>query len=175
MKRTIAAAAIVMGSAALYSGSAFADPATSPQTANLNVGVTIVDECTITTAAIAFPDTGIISTAVPGSGSITIDCTKDTAYAIGLGVGQNDGGSGVNARKLKSGSNTIAYQLYSDSGYAHVWGNASGSTVTSAHAAGADEVIPVYGLIAADQNVPVGTYSDVVLATIWYGADATGH
>jgi len=44
--------------------------------------------------------------------------------------------------------------------------------IAALQAAGADEVITIYGQVPSHQNQPVGTYSDTVTATIWYAADA---
>lgn len=172
MKRMFAAAAIVMGSAALFSGSAFAGGATySPvdPTSDFEVKLTVVDECTISTSDIQFDDVGIIVGAVNAApATITVQCTHDTPYQIGLSKGA---GADVGHRHMTgSGADVVKYNLYTDGTYAHIWGNTAGSDTVgnTSGATGADETHDVYAQIEAHQNVAADDYSDQITATIYY-------
>ena len=165
-------AALLAGSAILFAAPAFADQPvnTSPTTTTMNVGVTVVDECTIgVDGPLTFPTWGIFNEDVDGSTTMTIQCTKGSRYEIGLSAGAN--GADDTHRQMKSGQNLINYELSKSSSFATNWGDTIGDTgnVTSSGAEGTDETIDVYGRITSGQNVPTGVYSDTVTATIWYG------
>ena len=174
MKRISIAAAVVVGSAAL-SSSAFAFTATNPATDTFHVGLTVMDECTISTTDITFADVGIVAGILNAPGAVTIQCTHTTPYQVGL----SGGASGdTSDRTMSAGATDVVhYQLYSDSGYGSVWGNDPGvDTVDSGvgGATGADEVLPVYAHIVPHQNVAPGVYDDTITATIWYAGTVTG-
>jgi spore coat protein U-like protein len=176
MKRISITAAILMGSAAMVSSGAFADPTggTVPvagPTSDIGVSLQVLDECTIATHDIDFGTTGLIPNNIDTSTTVDIECTDGTLYAIGLDEGAN-AVSGV--RKLKSGLNLVTYDLSSASDYSSSWGNTATHTVTGTGTASPIQV-PLYARVAQHQNVPIGTYTDTVTATIWYGSGVTGH
>jgi spore coat protein U domain-containing protein, fimbrial subunit CupE1/2/3/6 len=176
MKRTIAAAAIVMGSAAFFTGSAFASGFTpdNPASNTIAVGLTIEDECTISTPGLDFGTHGVLESNIETQGDISIECTKGTAYAIALDAGVNASGVVAN-RAMNSGTDKIGYQLYSDSGFSSVWGDTFGTTtVGSASATGDAETHTVYARVPIQTSQPIGTYADTVTATIWYADNVTG-
>jgi spore coat protein U-like protein len=176
MMRIRITAAILLGSAAMFSTAAFADPTggTTPALAptdSIGVSLQVLDECTIGTHDIDFGTTGLIPANIDTSSTVDIECTDGTHYAIGLDQGGNDA-SGV--RQLKSGSNFVKYDLSSQSDYSSSWGDTATHTVTGI-GTDAPVQIPVYARVLQHQNVPIGTYADTVTATIWYGTDVTGH
>jgi spore coat protein U-like protein len=138
-------------------------------TANLSVSATIANNCTITTAAVGFPayDPIVTHAAAPDdstSGSVTITCTKGSAATIGLGLGSN---ALVSQMRMANGTNFLNYALYQDAGRITLWGN-SGAGLLSPVAAPskAPRTFTVYGRIPAGQDLPAGTYSDTVTATV---------
>jgi len=176
MKRTIAAAAIVMGSAAFFAGPAFADPFSppNPATNTIAVGLTIEDECTIVTPSLNFGTHGVLEGTIDTQGDISIECTKGTPYAIALDAGLNASGVVAN-RAMTNGTDKIAYQLYSNAGYSSVWGNDFGNTTVGAtHATGDAETHTVYARIPVQTSESIGSYTDTVTATIWYADNVTG-
>jgi spore coat protein U-like protein len=172
MKSTKIAAALLAGTAVLAASPAFAGNTVASQT--IGVGLTIEDQCTITApATLSFGTHGIILTDVDAQANMTIECTKETPYSIGLDDGLNHASATTTTRAMKSGTNYINYELYSGSAGGTFWGETVGTdTVDSSSAAGSDEVITIYGQVPQHQNQPVGNYSDTVTATIWYAADA---
>lgn len=172
MRPTCYAAALLAGAAVLAASPAFAGSTVATQ--QIGVGLTIEDQCTITApATLSFGTHGIILSDVNGQANMTIECTKQTPYSIALDAGLNGANAVNTTRAMKSGSNYIDYDLYSGSAGGTLWGDTVGTdTVDSASAAGADEVITIYGQVPSHQNEPVGTYADTVTATIWYAADA---
>lgn len=144
--------------------------AQSPATANLPVSASVVGNCTITTAAVAFGNYDPVgvnaATDLDATGSVTVTCTRGAGLSIDLGLGNNASGA---ARRMKdAGTNYMGYELYSNAGRTTVWGTgASGLTIV-----GAPNITPrvytVYGRVAAGQDVAVGNYTDTVVASINY-------
>jgi spore coat protein U-like protein len=138
-------------------------------TANLSTSASVANNCTISTAAVAFgtydPVVVNASASLDGSGSLTVACTKGATTTIGLDLGSNASGS---TRRLSNGaSGYLTYEFYQDSNRSTVWSN-SGSGLVSPPAAPSKDgrVFNVYGRIPANQDVPSGTYSDTVTATV---------
>ena len=138
-------------------------------TASLAVGATVAANCTITTNALAFgaydPVVTNAVSSLDGTGQLVVACTKGATPTIALGLGGNASGS---SRRMKdSGGNFLTYELYHDSSASVVW-NTSGSGLLSPGAATskAARSFTVYGRVAGNQDVPAGSYSDAVVATV---------
>jgi len=152
---------------ALALGARSASAATA--TANLAVSATVTNNCTISTAALAFgsydPVVANASTDLDGTGTVTIACTKGSTATVGLGLGANVSGT---TRRLSDGStNYLTYELYQDSGRTTVWGN-SGAALLSPVAAPSKAArnFSVYGRVVSNQDVAAGSYTDTVVATV---------
>lgn len=147
-------------------------------TANLGVSATVSNNCAISaTAALAFgsydPAVAHASTGsdLDGTGTISVTCTSGASVDITLGQGGNaDTGStdAAPARRMTDGGTSfLAYTLFQDSGRATAWANdAAGAKGTIG--TGAAESHTVYGRVAKGQNVPAGSYSDTVVATVTF-------
>ena len=138
-------------------------------TANLGVSATVTNNCTISTAALAFgsydPVVTHASTNLDGTGTVIVACTKGATATVGLGLGSNASGS---TRRMTDGSsNFLTYELYQDAGHTTVWGNA-GADLYSPGAAPSKAArnFTVYGRVASNQDVTAGSYSDTVVATV---------
>lgn len=170
LKSALAATTLIALSA--LGGTAYAATATS----NLAVSASVTANCTIdASGGLAFgaydPVVTNASTDLTGSGTINTTCTNGAAATITLGQGANaDAGStdAAPVRRMLSGtSDYLSYQLYTDSGYATVWGNTAG-TGAAVTGTGAAVSTTVYGSVAAGQNVASGSYSDTVVATVTF-------
>src|SRR5438552_11487927 len=102
----------------LFMGSRDARSGTATSTLNVSMGVS--NNCTISTAAVAFgaydPVVANAAAALDGTGTVTIACTKNTAATIGLGLGSYASGA---QRRMSDGAGTPSYanyELYQDSG-----------------------------------------------------------
>jgi spore coat protein U-like protein len=152
-------------------GAAFAAGSASD---NLAVSASIASNCTIdASAGLAFgaydPIVANKSSDLTGDGSISVICTNGSAVTIELDGGQNEDGAApaAPARRMADGANFLSYTLYSDAGLSTLWATGAavdvddtGTGVASSHT--------VYGSVAQDQNVPVGSYSDTVSATVTF-------
>jgi spore coat protein U-like protein len=137
-------------------------------TANLSVTASVANNCTISTSTVAFgaydPVVTNASSPLAGSGGVTIACTKSATATIGLGLGSNPNAT---TRRMANGSNYLTYELYKESGHTNVWGNSGVDLYTPAAAPSfAPRTFTVYGEVAAGQDVPAGSYSDTVVATV---------
>lgn len=156
----------VAGTLVLSTGQAHAGSAT----ASLAVSATVANNCTISTTAVAFGayDPVVANASSPldnSGGKVTIACTKGATTTIALALGANASGS---QRRLKdAGTNYLNYELYQDSGHSTVWGTSGANLLTPAAAPSkAARDFTVYGQVAASQDVPAGTYTDTVVATV---------
>ncbi|BAY20616.1 hypothetical protein NIES2100_03580 [Calothrix sp. NIES-2100] len=168
-----------LASALLVTGSVFASVAipmtamAGSATSNLGVSASVTANCTISTSALTFgaydPVSANASSALTGTGSVTTACTSGASATITLGQGSNADTGSTDAAPLRmmsdGGGNNLSYGLYTDAGHSTAWGNTSGTGV--AHTGtGTAAQITIYGSIAGGQNVPAGSYSDTVLATV---------
>jgi spore coat protein U-like protein len=75
------------------------------------------------------------------------------------------------ARALRSGVNTLGYNIYKDAAYTQILGSGSGGTATIANTnsgSGTGPTHTLYGLIPAGQDVPAGSYTDTLTITITF-------
>jgi spore coat protein U-like protein len=159
--------AVLSGAAMTAAFDTVASAATA--TANLGVSATVTNNCTISTAALAFgsydPVVAHASTDLDGTGTVIVACTKGATATIGLGLGSNASGS---VRRMKdSGTNYITYELYKDASRSTVWGTSGGALLSPGAAPSkAARNFAVYGRVASNQDVPAGSYNDTVVATV---------
>src|SRR5438132_1959512 len=165
MKRTILS--LITLSALAVTVPAFAGSAS----ANLNISASVAANCTITTSPVAFgaydPVVANAATDLTATGSVNVACTKGTAATIDLG---NGGSFAAGSRRMSSGSDFLNYALYKDAARTQVWGSglAGGTTMAYNAATKASTAVSVYGTVPQAQDITVGAYADVVLATINY-------
>lgn len=145
-------------------------------TASLTVSMTVTNDCQITAPNISFGSAPVISgfTAVTGQ-TISISCTKGSAYNVGLSDGQNAVSVG-GRRRMISGSNYLAYDIFKSAGTTR-WGSVGAARRDSSTA----EINPGNGLgigsqvfnynakIYTDQSTPpAGTYLDNVVLDVGF-------
>lgn len=163
---TAASALFLAASSTTHAGTA---------TSNLSVTATVTANCSISTAPVAFgsydPVSANATSPLNGSGTITVTCTSGDAAKITLGQGSNPGTGSTDAapvRQMKdTGTDVLAYALYQDSGRTTVWGNTAATGVAQT-GTGSAQNVTVYGAVTAGQNVPAGSYSDTVVATVTF-------
>lgn len=154
----------------LAATSAFAGTATS----NMSVSATVSANCTISAGALAFgaydPVVANAATPLPGTATITVQCTNGSPATLTLGQGSNPAGGSTAAaplRQMASGGNFLSYALFQDNALTIPWGDTAGTGVAYT-GTGVSGSVTVYGQVAAGQNVPSGTYNDTVVATITF-------
>lgn len=133
-------------------------------------------DCIVDTsgAAIAF---GVYDPLSPvpatGVGTIVVACTPPNANNLAVTFSLSPGGSGSYfPRRMASGANTLAYNLYTDVANNIVFGNGSGGTqvvVRSTSPSGGGSFrasAQVFGVMPAEQDAAFGQYSDTIQVTI---------
>ena len=125
----------------------------------LQVTATVIASCNITSVTdIAFGNYDPISP-VPtdATGSVTLQCAKDTAYKTYI----------VGTRTMTGGSDPLNFELYSDAGRTMTFPSDNSGTAVNA-----PDINPIteniYGRIPAQQNVGVANYSRTLTVTIEY-------
>lgn len=132
-------------------------------TAPFTVTASVVANCLLETADLDFGTAGIIGSNIDAETALDITCTPGTGYGITIdGGGSND----PDNRVLRSGSNTVRYDLYSNQARTAPWGTSAGTTV-SYTGTGAQQQLGVYGRIPPQPAAP-GAYTDTVVVTITY-------
>jgi spore coat protein U-like protein len=121
------------------------------------------------------------STPVDSATSLSVSCTRlpgdpggniRVNYIVTLGTGS----SGSYAqRMLRSGAETLGYNLYNDSSRALVWGDGNGGSQVVTGSMNLSPGNPsrvnthtIYGRVPARQDVAAGNYADAILVTITY-------
>lgn len=165
LKTTLLAAAIAVAGLAVQP---FQTAQAGTATTTMGVKITIPNACDSTVAATDMDfgaPTGPLTAAIDKTSTITVTCTKDATFSIGL----DGGGSGdTTARVMSDGNgNTVGYQLYSESTRTTVWGNVAGS-MPSETGTGTSQGITVYGEVPAQNTPPAGDYSDTVAVTVTF-------
>jgi spore coat protein U-like protein len=111
--------------------------------------------------AVAFGTYDVFSAVdLTSTGTISYSCGNRTAPNITISASSN---GAYRPRQLRSGTNTLNYELYADPAMTVVWGTgADAQTVAN----GTNLTLTVYGKIFQQQDVAVGSYSDTITVTI---------
>lgn len=155
----------LFGSLLLATAAVYAQTATT----TFPVTATVSSSCIISATN---HDFGIYSPSSPtdninGTNTLTATCTLAVPYSVGLDVGTTAGATVANRiMKHTVTGETLNYSLYKAADRLVVLGNTLLVDVISGMGTGLPVGHPVFGKIAAGQNVPAGNYVDTVTATI---------
>ena len=139
--------------------------------------VTTMDDdktCTIETRPVTFGTYDALSTqATVTQGQVIYTCGNiDTYDAIkNVRIEISTGGAGSFDRRMSSGQDRLAYNLYLDASHHTVWGKGSAGTsyYFDPHPPNKKPVtVPVYGRIPPQQDVAYGQYTDTLQAQIMF-------
>ena len=135
-------------------------------TGTMAVSATVTSSCATSATAAAF-GTWMFTAASTASSTITVTCTNGAAVSS---VGLDNGLQPVaTVRQMKStGTQTIAYGLYQDSGYATAWTNAAWPALATYTAGASAATFTVYANAPSGPIVSPGTYNDTVGITVTY-------
>jgi spore coat protein U-like protein len=110
------------------------------------------------------------ATDTPGTGSFGVtNCNpNNTAYTAAASAGSGS----YSARTMLLGTNSLQYNLYADSARTIIWGDGSNGTAiiagTGSNNGSVGTSSAIYGSIPAQQDVPAGSYSDMITITITF-------
>lgn len=108
------------------------------------------------------------------SGTVTVNCSKNTPYTIGLlpsgGAAVGTGSMAAqNVAPTTGNTDTVAYALFSNVGMTTAWGNTpGGNTVGGTGTGSAQTAVPVYGKVTGSVNVTPDSYKDTVTVNVVY-------
>ena len=168
MNKQILKSTLIAAAGLLFANSAMAaDTATT----TFQVTATVADSCLVSATDLNF---GAYDPAAvkDGTSKITVTCTAQTPYTIGLDAGT--GTSAVTTRAMTGSvgaSTQLVYELYTETNRTSVWGDiggTSGTTVANSSLAGGALDYIVYGQIPASQYVPAANYADTITVTVDY-------
>ena len=147
----------------------------SNKISTLTVSMTVANDCTISAPSISFGSAPVVSAFSTVSQTVSVNCTKGSAYTVGLGDGTHPVSVG-GRRQMMSGGNYLAYDIFQSAGTTR-WGSVGAARRASTTA----EVNPGTGLgsgsqifnynarIYTDQATPpAGTYTDSVVLDVGF-------
>lgn len=120
--------------------------------------------CSVSPQSVSFGNYDPLNpAALDGVGNINVSCDASTSFTISLSAGSGT----YTSRKMMSGTEPMAYNLYTDASRLLIWGDGTGSTSTVSTTAASGDYT-VYGRIPDRQNIPAGTYTDSITVTVTY-------
>lgn len=132
------------------------------------VSAVAVESCMVSATNHLFGNYDPLRTTPTDNNSIvTVVCTVDSTYDIGLSTGSGSGAT-VTTRRMSASGRTLDYSLYRDPSRSQVWGNTAGADTVQGVGTGLPFDHAVFGRIPAKQVVPRGAYSDVITITVSY-------
>jgi spore coat protein U-like protein len=139
-----------------------------PQTVAVpfTVSAPVINDCNINIGNLAFPNARLLTSVVRTTASLSVTCSKDTAYRITLNAGTY--GASTTARRMRNLSNaeTVNYQISNTLDGAS-WGDGNGGTVAvTGTGNGNAQGLTVYGMVPPQTTPSPGDYKDAVTATV---------
>lgn len=125
--------------------------------------------CSISATSIVFGTYDVLNPAPQDTtGSIVYRCgNNDHGITISLDRG---GASSFATRRMLSSNNQLFYNLFLDAARTVVWGDGTGGTqfyfIQNPQPNNQNISVPIYGRMAALQDVKVGNYSDTITVTL---------
>ena len=138
------------------------------QTTTFTVSAVVAANCSVGASNLSFGSYDA-SVALTSTADIDVRCSTGTPYTVSLSAGSSGDSA---ARTLEAGANTLAYNLYLDAAHSTVWDATNLDNGTGLGMSIGNEIThTVYGLLpntAANQDAPVGNYSDLITVTVEY-------
>jgi spore coat protein U-like protein len=147
--------------------------AANPATTTFAVTATVLKNCTVSAAPLAFGNYTPTGGALAVNTTVSVSCTLSTAFNTELTAGTTSGAT-IAQRLLSNGSgNTLQYNLYTTSNFSTPWGTTVGTNTVAGTGAGMGTPVvqTVYGQLvdsAANQAEPPGSYSDTITVDVAY-------
>jgi spore coat protein U-like protein len=129
-------------------------------------------QCTLSSTGVAFGVYDVFEAApLTATGSVTYFCgPPDRTVTIALDAGLS---GAYRPRRMASGAERLAYDLYLDPAGVRIWGDGTAGTDLFTGSTGPPGApgertftVPVYGRVPPGQDVGFGVYADTVTVTI---------
>ena len=144
-------------------------------TTTFNVSATVAANCLASATALSFGTYTPAAGNVTSNTTISVRCTKNTAFTVALNGGSTTGGT-ISQRLLSDGSgNSLQYNLYRDAAFTQLFGDGTSGTTAGGTGNGmapaSAVAVSVYGQLpdtTNNQARPPGTYTDLINVTVTY-------
>jgi spore coat protein U-like protein len=130
--------------------------------------------CSVATTAVTF-GTYVPTTLKTSNGNVAVTCSALVLFTASYVISMAKGNSTTYTPRFMNLLGVhLNYNLYTTAGFASIWGDGTGGTVTISDSYTAIVIGPVtrnytvFGRIPASQFVNTGTYTDSVLVTVTY-------
>jgi spore coat protein U-like protein len=138
-----------------------------------NVTATIQKNCTVTANNLSLGSVAAGTTPSSGNSTLGVTCSFTTPYNVGLSPLNVSSTNGAGTMKgTGTNTDTVKYQLYSNSGLSTVWGNTATPTSTGNGVAGTGsgvaQTLTVYAKATSTTDVLPDNYSDTVQIIVNY-------
>lgn len=127
----------------------------------------VIPRCTISATDLDFGQTGQLAAARDATNRLTIVCTANAPYAVGLDGGLS-GATDPTRRRMTRGAEGILYGLYRDQARLQPWGATQGLDTMGAVGTGSTQRFTVFGRVPGQSTPSPGVYSDTVVVTVTY-------
>ena len=156
----------VAGAAAAAAAALAPASSATTTTATFSVIAGVQTTCIIAANTLSFGS--YVNSTDDGTGIVTVNCSLTTPYNIGLNAGTSTGATVTTRKMTGPGGALLNYNLFQDSAHTLNWGNTVGTDTVSGIGNGVDQSYTVYGVLPAGQNVPPGSYTDTITATLTF-------
>lgn len=112
-----------------------------------------------------FGTTTSLTNDLNSSSAIQLECPSNTQWQLGLSNGVNAVGT---TRRMRNQSSYVRYELYQDTARTKRWGNTANADTYTGTGGATTIVVPVYGKVPAQNDVPAGAYNDTITVTLSY-------
>lgn len=146
---------------------------TGTAASTVSVSLIVTQDCAIAAPSLDFGSAAFVGSFDPVTQTISIRCSKDAAYTVGI----SDGNNYSTSRRLAAGGNTIAYEIYFPASSTSRWGSVGAERRSSAEATtnggtytGTTEQTFTYkGQILSGQlTPPAGSYTDTLIVDVQF-------
>jgi len=125
---------------------------------------TVVNDCRISAAPLAFGTARVLNAPVRASAALGIQCTAGTAYQVSLNSGNYAIGG---QRRMRNGATgEMVYYGLSATYDGPAWGDGANGTTLGGTGTGAVQSQSLYGRVAPQATPSPGDYKDTVTATL---------
>lgn len=133
------------------------------------VSAVVPPNCVVLLSALSFgtydPLAANSTNHADAAADLILTCTKNARVTIELDRGQH-AANGAPTRIMSGSGSELNYEIYRDAARTQVWGTGADALKFVSQGVARSQRLSVYGRIPAGQDVPAGTFGDLVTATV---------
>jgi len=136
---------------------------------SFTASATVADNCLISATNLNFGTEGVLNANIDTTNTISIICTRGTAWTASLNAGSGAGGTVALRRMTGPNASTIGYTIYRNATHTEVWGDGTlGTFSVTGTGTGMMQGSTGYGRVPPQSTPRSGTYTDTVILTVTY-------